>query len=108
MLLTHHHQFTTMTVEQPITVGKLAQRSFEHLIETGKKSDRKLVPRRVQHKPAWVNPKDRIPLWNVSAGDRVKVLAGSNKGKFGTVDWVNRSMNRVYLRETEFSVSNLT
>ncbi|KAK9897050.1 hypothetical protein P389DRAFT_194690 [Cystobasidium minutum MCA 4210] len=92
-----------MPVKQPITLGRAAQRSFEHLIETGKKQDRRLVPRRVQHKPAWVNPKDRIPIWNIGPGDRVRVIAGEKKGKIGTVDWVDRTMNRVHLKETEFA-----
>lgn len=94
-----------MPVKQPITLGRAAQRSFEHLIETGKKQDRRLVPRRVQHKPAWVNPKDRIAIWNIGPGDRAQVIAGSKKGKIGTVDWVDRTMNRVYFRENDFAVS---
>jgi hypothetical protein len=95
-----------MPSKQPITLGKLAQRSFEHLLETGKKVATKNIPRRIQHIPQWVPPKDRIALWNIGPGDRVRVNTGTRKGKTGTVDWVDRKLNRVYLRESEFAVGD--
>ena len=84
--------------------GRSLQRSFDHLVQIGRKRDRPNVPVRVSSRPPFVHVKDRIPLWNISHGDRVRVNSGSKKGKIGTVDYVDRENNRVFLAETEFCV----
>lgn len=88
--------------------GKRLQRSFEHLLQGGRKYDKAArLPARLQRAPPFVHVKDRIPLWNISHGDRVMVNSGSKKGSIGTVDYVDRPNNRVYLDETEFRVGQL-
>jgi transcription antitermination factor NusG len=87
-------------------VGRFVQRSFDHLVVKHRKKDYKpRVPPRVNSVPAFVHAKDRIPLWNISSGDRVRVNAGDHKGKIGTVNYVDREKNRVFLSEPEFAVS---
>lgn len=94
-----------MPPKPAFTLGKLPQRSFDHLIDIGKKRAGKNIPVRVNTRPAYVPPKDRIPLWNIAAKDTVRVISGKMKGKTGTVDYVERDKNRVYLVESDFCVS---
>ena len=90
------------TASNPRTAGRFIQRTFDHLLVRSPKRSSQGVPTRVQTKPQFVHVRDRIPLWNISRGDRVRVISGSRKGKIGTVDYVDRERNRVFLNELEF------
>ena len=92
-----------MPVKPLVERGRFLQRSFDHLINTRTKKFERL-PSRVSSSAPFVPPKDRIPLWNISHGDRVRVISGDKKGKIGTVDYVDRTNNRVFLNEAEFHV----
>lgn len=110
-LVTRHNRpspSSTNMVFQPVHVaGKRLQRTFDHLLNTAKKRAGQGVPTRVQSDPKFVQPKDRIALWNIAHGDRVMVRTGKHKGRFGTVDYVDRTHNRVFLAEPEFGVSRV-
>lgn len=92
------------TASNPRTTGRFIQRTFDHLLVRSPKRSSQGVPTRVQSKPQFVHVHDRIPLWNISRGDRVRVISGSRKGKIGTVDYVDRERNRIFLNELEFCV----
>lgn len=79
--------------------GRTVQRSFDHML---KRHPRRNYKGKFDSK--FLAIKDRIPLWNYSAGDRVRVITGVHKGKFGTIDYVNRQSNHVCLVEPEFQV----
>ena len=96
-----------MPVKAVAERGRFLQRSFDHLINTRTKKFERL-PSRVSSSAPFVPPKDRIPLWNISHGDRVRVISGDKKGKIGTVDYVDRTNNRVFLNEAEFHVGRVS
>lgn len=90
------------TRARAMKLGKLPQTSFDHMLRRSRPQGNR--PNRFEHTPKYVQPKDRIALWNICPNDRVRVITGRFKGKVGTVQYVNREYNRVYLREAEFKV----
>ena len=89
--------------------GKLKQTSFRHMIDSIQHGTHRGIPTRVGNKElrGYVEPKDRIALWNIMGGDKVQIITGAFKGKVGTVDYVDRAKSRVFLLETEFCVREI-
>lgn len=65
------------------------------------------IPSHFRPAAPFVQVKDRVPYWNIAPNDRVVVIKGGKevKGKTGVVDRVERESNRVWLKESDFSVS---
>ncbi|KAI8997003.1 translation protein SH3-like domain-containing protein [Pilobolus umbonatus] len=53
------------------------------------------ISTRLASRPQWVNPKDRIPTWNIVTGDKVAIIAGKDKDTIGEIKSVNRATNTV-------------
>jgi hypothetical protein len=87
----------------------LRQTHFHHLVPNKHKNYTRfqLQSKRYRREmPAYVRPRDLVPAWNIAPGDPVLVLAGGSEiaRRVGTVAKVERTANRLYLRERQFMV----
>lgn len=103
----------SLTPHQPMSsssaVKSVALRTLRHL-EPPNKGDKfnPRTPTYAQHKPKFVQPKDRIAYWNIVPGDHVKLRSGrahqigdEKVPSEGIVDKIDRSKNWVWLRDVD-------
>lgn len=89
-------------------------RSLQHMQPPTKGSKFAIkAPTHAAHRPKFVQPKDRIPFWNIVPGDHVKLRhgrVGQNEGLDqekvrgeGVVLSIDREKNWIWLRDVDVS-----